>query len=107
MWNGCVDLPGQLNKSGREIVLLGLPRKVKRIDRYAMAAQAGAGIKRRIAEGLRARRFDDLPDIDVHAISEQLELVHERDVHRSVDVFQKLDEHEALRLYAFLSRPRP
>src|SRR2546427_12262454 len=92
MRNGCVDFAGQLNKSGREIVFLGFPREVKGIDRYTMAAQARPRIKRRIAEGLRARRFDDLPNIDVHAISEQLELVHEGNVHRSVDVFQKLDE---------------
>ena len=55
-----------------------------------MAAQPRPGVEGLEAEGFRLGRRDDLPDVDVHAVEGHLELVHESDVDRPVDVLEEL-----------------
>ena len=45
--HGAVDLAGQLDEAGVQAVLARLPGQVERIDRDAVAAEAGAGVIRR------------------------------------------------------------
>jgi hypothetical protein len=47
-------------------------------------------MERREAERLRRRRVDHLPHVDPHAIEEDLQLVHERDVDAAVGVLEDL-----------------
>jgi hypothetical protein len=53
-------------------------------------AHPGPGLEAHEAVGLGAGRVDDLPDIDAHALGEDRELVHERDVDRAEDVLEQL-----------------
>ena len=55
-----------------------------------MPAEARSRIERMEAERLGCGGIDDLPDVQIHAQAEHLELVHERDVHAAIDVFQQL-----------------
>src|SRR5206468_11679567 len=88
--HGCVDLAGQLDKARVLSVLAGFPSEVKRIDRDAMSTQARPWIKRHEPEWLGFRRVDDLPHIDAHGVVHHFEFVHERDVYRAKNIFQKL-----------------
>jgi hypothetical protein len=56
-----VDVPGQLDEARIETGLLRLPREIERIDRNAVAAQAGPRVERHEAERLGLRRVDHLP----------------------------------------------
>ena len=49
-----------------EIVLLGDVFQVKRVERNAVSANAGTGIKRLKAEGLGFGGFNYFPDINMH-----------------------------------------
>ena len=82
--------PASSMKRVREVELAGLPREVVGVDRDAVAAEAGAGLERREAEGLRGGRVDDFPDVDVHPVAQLRQLVDERDVHGAVDVFEQV-----------------
>ncbi len=70
--------------------LARLPGQVERINGDAVTAEPGAGVKGHEAERLRFRSLDDFPDVDVHGAVNELELVHEGDVHGAEDVFQQL-----------------
>ena len=62
------------------------------MKRSCAAAEAGAGREGHEAEGLGARRLDDFPDVDVHAVAEHLHLVDHGDVHAAEDVLEQLGE---------------
>ena len=62
----------------------------------------GPGSKRMNPNGLVAGGVDDLPDVDLHPVAEQRELVDERDVDRAEDVLEQLRELRRLRAW----RPR-
>ena len=85
-----VDLAGELDEAGVDAEFLGFPGEVEGIDRDAMAAEAGAWIKRREAEWLGGGGADDLPDIDAHGIGDDFEFVDEANVDGPVNVFQQL-----------------
>ena len=85
-----VDLARQLDETGVELELARLPRQVVRIDRDAVPAQAGARVEAHEAERLGLRRVDHFPDVDVHPLAEQLQLVDQGDVHAAEDVLQEL-----------------
>ena len=70
-----VNIARQLDEAGLDAGLLGLPGKIKRIDRNTMAAQARTGIERHEAEGLGGGRLDHLPDVNAHAVAHQRHLV--------------------------------
>src|SRR5512146_1829293 len=42
------------------------------------------------SERLRLGRLDDLPDVDIHAVAEQLEFIYQCNVHAAVNVLQQL-----------------
>src|ERR1051326_6392163 len=90
--NRRVDLTRELDKPSGKIVFLGFPGEIKRIDRNAVPAQAGAWVKGRVAEGFAAGSIDDFPEIDVHTIGKKLQLVHESNVDASIDIFEKFDQ---------------
>ena len=92
-----VDLAGELDEAGREVVLARLPREVERVDRDAVAAEAGARIEAHEPERLGVCRVDDLPDVDSHPIAQLGELVDERDVDRAEDVLEQLRQLGRLR----------
>src|SRR5262249_16345256 len=56
--HGAVDLAGEFDESHLKVPLLRLPGKVERIDRDAMSAEPGAGIKRLKAKGFGCGRID-------------------------------------------------
>ena len=87
-----VDLAGELDELGREVVLARLPGQVERVDRQAVAAHAGPGLEAHEAVGLGRGGVDDLPDVDAHAVGEHRHLVDERDVDRAEDVLEQLGE---------------
>src|SRR5271165_2974717 len=84
-----VNLSGQLDEAGLEIKLFRFPREIERVDGNAVPAQARAGIKGMEAERLGGGGFNDLPDIDAHAQTQQLEFVDQRDVDAAVNVLQQ------------------
>ena len=55
-----------------------------------MAADTGPGIERLKAERLGGCRLDYVPDVDAHPHAQQFQLIHQRDVHAPVDVFEQL-----------------
>src|SRR5215471_16461508 len=81
-----IDLAGQMNKACREVVFFGFPRKIKGINRYAVSAKPRSRIEGRVSERFGAGRVNDFPDVDVHALTQQFELVDEGNVYRAVDV---------------------
>ena len=85
-----VDVAGQLDEARLDAGLLGLPRKIERIDGNAVAAQAGAGIKRHEAERLGGRGVDHFPHVDAHAVAHQRDFVHQADVDHAERVFEQL-----------------
>ena len=90
--------PANSMKRGGQALFAGKPREIKGIDRDAVSAQSGTGIKRLEAERLGLGRVDHLPDVDSHAVVEHLQLVDQRDVHGPVGVledFARLGDFEA------------
>ena len=71
--------------------------EVVRIDRDAVAADAGARREAHEAERLGGRGVDDLPDVEAHPLAQQRELVDERDVDVAEDVLEELRELRGVR----------
>ena len=70
-----VDLRRQFNQPRLVAGLLRFPGEIDGVDRNAVTAQPGAGIKRHEAEGLAGGSLDDFPDINAHVIAHQRHLV--------------------------------
>src|SRR6267142_1323208 len=85
-----VDFSRKLDEPRPRPVLCCLPREVERVERDAVSAEPWAGVERHEPEWLRLRRFDHFPHVDVHAVEDRLELVHQRNVHGSEHVLEKL-----------------
>src|SRR5215471_7937499 len=88
--HGLVYFAGELDELGAEIKFLGLPGKIKGIDRDAVAAQSGTGVEGMKAKGLGRSRIDDLPDVQAHAQTQQLQLVDQSNVDAAVNVLEQL-----------------
>ena len=58
--HGEVDLTSQLDEPRGELELARAPGQIKRVDRDAMAAEAGTGKERRKPEWFGGGRIDDL-----------------------------------------------
>src|SRR5262249_1746634 len=86
--HGRVDLAGQLDEPRGQAEFACDPGEVEGVDGYAVPAQARAGVKRLVAKRLRFRRFDHLPNVDTHAVVEDLQLIDEGDINGAVRVFQ-------------------
>src|SRR5206468_572762 len=80
----------KLNELGAEVVFFRFPRKVERIDRDAVTAEAGSWIERLETEWLCFRRIDYLVNIDAHSHAKLLQFVYQRDVDAAVDVLKEL-----------------
>ena len=87
---GLVDLAGQLDELGVEVVLAGLEGEVEGVDRQAVAAHARARVEAHEAEGLGRGGVDHLPDVDLEPVAELGQLVDQGDVDRAEDVLQQL-----------------
>ncbi len=85
-----VDVAGELDEAVDEVELARPPREVVRIDRDAVAADAGSRREAHEAERLRRRGVDHLPDVEAHPLAQQRELVDERDVDVAEDVLEEL-----------------
>ena len=86
-----VDLLRQLDEPER-VVQLGphLVGQVVRVDRDAVAADAGAGVERLEAERLGGGAPDRVPQVHAELVAEDRHLVDQRDVHVPVGVLQQL-----------------
>ena len=89
---GLVDLAGELDELGVEVVLAGLEGEVEGVDRQAVAAHPRARLEAHEAERLGRGGVDHLPDVDPEAVGELGELVDEGDVDRAEDVLEQLRE---------------
>jgi len=69
--------------------LLGPVGEVERVQRDAVAADAGARVMGHEAEGLGCGRVYGLPGVDAHALEDQGQLVDEGDVRGPEDVFDQ------------------
>jgi len=87
-----VHLGGEFDEAGPVLERPHLPGQVLRVDREAVAAQAGTGREAHEAVWLRRRGLDDLADVDPQTVRDDRHLVHETDVHRSEGVLQQLRE---------------
>ena len=67
---GLVDLAGQLDELGVEVVLARLEGEVEGVDREAVAAHARPGVEAHEAEGLGRGGVDHLPDVDAEPVAE-------------------------------------
>ncbi len=85
-----VDHHGGLNHRGVETVLTGFPAEVVGVEGDAVAAQTGTGIEGGEAEGFGLGGFDDFPEVDVHAVAQDGELVDKADVDVAVGVLENL-----------------
>ena len=54
-----------------------------------MAAESWSGIEGLESERLGGSRANDFKDIDIHAQTEQLEFVDQRDVYATIDVLEQ------------------
>ena len=95
--HAAVDLPGQLDEPRIEAGLLRFPRQVERIDRNAVAAEAGARIEGHEAERLGRRGLDDFPDVEAEPVAHQRDFVDQADVHHPERVLEQLDHLGRLR----------
>ena len=86
--HGGVNLSRQFDKSRVLSVLTGLPSQVKRVNRDAVAAEAG--VERHESERLGFRCIDDFPDVDSHGAVHCLEFVDQGDVDAPKSVFEEL-----------------
>src|SRR5579875_1726428 len=89
-WHRGVDLSRQLNETRGKLVLARLPGKIKRVYGYAVPSQARPRIKGGESKRLGLSRADDLPDVQAHALAEQLQFVHQSDIDAPIDVFEQL-----------------
>ena len=80
----------ELDEARGQAVLASFPGKIKRIDGNAMAAESGAGIKRREPKGLGLGGFDYLPDVDAHFVINKLQFIDEGDVHAAINILKQL-----------------
>src|SRR5437667_166697 len=62
------------------------------MDRDAVTAETRARVERCEAERLGAGGLNNFPDVDIHAVTKELQLVNQSDVHGPVDVFQEFDQ---------------
>src|SRR5690606_19966582 len=85
-----VDLARELDEARLQTILARLPCQVERIDRDAVPSEARARLVRHEAEWLGRRRTDYLENVDTHAVGDDLQLVHQADVHGAVNVLQEL-----------------
>src|SRR4029079_16845333 len=88
--HGEVDVGGGLDEPVDEVELAGAPRQVVRVDRDAVTADTRTGRELHEAERFGGRRPDDLPDVEVHPLAQQGQLVDERDVDVPEDVLEQL-----------------
>ena len=65
-----VTRPNGYTEMAWESIFPGLPAEVVGIQRDAVTPQAGAGIERLEAVGLRFRCIDHLPDVDAHSVAQ-------------------------------------
>src|SRR5205085_1458462 len=79
-----VDLTGQLNKACSEIPFLCFPRKIKRIYRNAMTAEAWPRIEGLEAKWLGRSRVYHFPNINSHAQTKEFQLIYQCDVDATV-----------------------
>ncbi len=87
-----VDVSGELDEAVDEVELTRPPGQVVRVDRDAVAADAGPRRELHEPERLGCRGGDDLPDVDAHPLAQQSELVDEGDVHVTEDVLEDLGQ---------------
>ena len=88
--HGHVHFAGELDEARGDAVLARLPRQVERVERNAVTAEPGAGVEAHEPEGLGLGGVEHVPHVDAHAVVDDLELVHERDVHGAEDVLGEL-----------------
>src|SRR5660397_188140 len=84
-----VDLSRQVDETGPLPVVGGFPGQVEGVQRDAVPAQARSGIERLVAERFGLGRLYHLKDVDAHGLKGHLELIHQGDIHRAVDVLQE------------------
>ena len=92
-----VDVACRLDESVDEVELTRPPSEVVRIDRDAMAADAGPRREPHETKRLRARGVEDLPNIETHPLAKQRELIHQGDVDVAKDVLVKLGQFSRVR----------
>ena len=85
-----VDFAGQLNELGMHAVFARLPREVERVNRQAVAAEAGPRVIRRVAERLGGGRVYDFKDVQPHRVAHLPQFIDQADVDRAVNVFHQL-----------------
>ena len=84
--HAAVDLSGQLDEAGVDVVFPGLPGEVVGVERDAVPTDPGSGVEGHEAEGLGLGGLDDLPDIDPHRGVDPFQFIHEGDVDEAEDV---------------------
>src|SRR5207247_3403859 len=72
-----VDMSGKLDEARLESLLFRLPGEIERVDRDAVAAEAGPRMKRPEPERLGSRSLHDFPDVDAELVAHQRDLVDE------------------------------
>src|SRR5258708_4991551 len=68
------------------------PGEIKRVDGYTMTPDARTWKVSCEPERFRARGPDNFKNVDIHRIRGNLHLIHQRNVHHALNIFQKLRE---------------
>ena len=92
-----VDVASQFDKARLNPGLLRFPGEIERIDRDTVPAQTRSGIERHKAKRLSSRRFNHFPDIDIHAVAHDGDLIRQTDVDHAKRVFKQLHHLRNLR----------
>lgn len=87
-----VDRVCEVDEPRVDVVLVGLPGEIERVDWDAVAAQARARVERHETEGFRLGGLDGVPDVDIELVGDLCEFVDEADVDRAERVFEELNE---------------
>src|SRR5712692_6276621 len=85
-----VDLAGELDELRSDAVLSRLPCQIEGIEWNAVSPPAGSRIEAHEAEGLGRSRVENLPDVDLHPVEHDLQLVDEGDIDSAENILQEL-----------------
>ena len=83
-----VDLARELDEADVKVEFPRLPRKIERIERNAVAADARSGIESHDTERLGRGGIDHFPNVDAEPVAEHSHLVDQRDIDRPKRVLE-------------------
>src|SRR5262249_6428778 len=86
--HGRIDLTGQLNEARVDAEMPRCPRQIERVNRNAVATQSWSRIERLKTKRLGLGRRNDFPNVDIHGIKYDLELVNQGNMNSRIGILK-------------------